>query len=255
MDRKPATSRRRLGAGVGAVEIKVTLPPDQELQGIRALELNEDSAEIRVIYFYDTPKLDLYKAGVALRARLVKGDKDDTTVKVRPVDPAKVGKEWTDMKGFKLEADSVGENLICGASLTSLQGKDEIELVADGKRAIEKLFTPDQERFLAHFYPKPVNFARLKVLGPIRVLRWKTKVDSLDYELTSEEWRLPNGRDLLETSIKVPTKEARPARKAFERCLTGMGLDPRGAQATKTRTALDYFTHPPKGGKRPAARA
>ena len=31
-------------AGVAGVEIKVTLRPDEELRGIRALELNEDSA-------------------------------------------------------------------------------------------------------------------------------------------------------------------------------------------------------------------
>ena len=47
----------------------MTLRPDEELRGIRALELNEDSAEIRVIYFYDTPDLILFNAGVLLRAR------------------------------------------------------------------------------------------------------------------------------------------------------------------------------------------
>ena len=59
-------------AGVAGVEIKVTIRGDQELKGIRVLELNEDSAEVRVIYFYDTPNLDLFNAGVVLRARLVK---------------------------------------------------------------------------------------------------------------------------------------------------------------------------------------
>ncbi|MFO1205090.1 MAG: hypothetical protein U1E63_05080 [Burkholderiales bacterium] len=76
-----------------AVEIKVTIRPDQELRAVRAMELNEDTAAVRIIYFYDTPRLELFNAGVVLRARLVKGDDDDSTVKFRPVEVAKIGKE------------------------------------------------------------------------------------------------------------------------------------------------------------------
>ena len=67
-------------ADMHAVEIKVTIRPDQELRAERTMELNEDTADVRVIYFYDTPHLDLFNAGVALRARLVKGDDNDSTV-------------------------------------------------------------------------------------------------------------------------------------------------------------------------------
>ena len=42
----------------------------------------------RLIYFYDTPDLDLFNAGVVMRARLVKGDADNSTVKFRPVEAA-----------------------------------------------------------------------------------------------------------------------------------------------------------------------
>jgi hypothetical protein len=36
---------------VDACEIKVTLRPDEELKGLRALELDEDTAEVRLLYF------------------------------------------------------------------------------------------------------------------------------------------------------------------------------------------------------------
>ena len=78
-------------AAMDAVEIKLTIRPDQELRG-RALELNEDTADVRLIYFYDTPDLDLFNAGVVLRARLVKDDADDSTVKFRPVEASKISK-------------------------------------------------------------------------------------------------------------------------------------------------------------------
>jgi hypothetical protein len=87
----------------------------------------------------------------------------------------------------------------------------------------------------------PIKFEQLKTLGPIRVLLWKTRHEGFPYELTSEEWRLPDGQDLLEVSIKVKPDESQKAMKAFEKHLRELGLDPHGAQETKTRTALEYF--------------
>jgi hypothetical protein len=233
--------RAHVLSDVDAVEIKVTIRPDQELRAERAMELNEDTAEVRVVYFYDTPKLDLFDAGVALRARLVKGDDDDSTVKFRPVEPAKIAEEWKQLKGFKLEADCVGNRVVRSASLTVLQKRNEIDEVAKGKWPIEKLFSKDQERFLGAFYKSPVDFAKLHVLGPIRVLRWKLKQKDFPYELTLEEWRLPDGEDLVEVSIKTAPQDASQAQKDFDKHLRDLGLDPKGAQETKTRTALEYF--------------
>jgi adenylate cyclase class IV len=228
-------------ADVDAVEIKVTIRPDQELRAERAMELNEDTAEVRIIYYYDTPQLDLFDAGVALRARLVKGDDDDSTVKFRPVEPAKISEEWKQLKGFKLEADCVGDRIVRSASLTVLQKRDEIDEVAKGTWPIEKLFSKDQERFLGEFYRGQLDFAKLRVLGPIRVLRWKLAQKGFPRELTLEEWRLPDGQDLVEVSIKTPPQHAPHAQKDFDKHLRNLGLDPEGAQETKTRTALNYF--------------
>jgi hypothetical protein len=224
-----------------AVEIKVTIRPDQELRAERAMQVDEDTADVRLLYFYDTPNLDLFEAGVAVRARLCKGDADDSTVKFRPVESGSISEEWRRLKGFKMEADWVGDRTVCSASLTCPQKRDEIDEVADGKRAIDKLFSKDQERFLSEFYKRPVDFRTLRVMGPIRVLRWKLKHKNFAHELTVEEWRLPDGDDLVEVSIKVAPDEAYTAREAFDAHLRELKLDPRGAQETKTRTALQYF--------------
>ena len=53
----PKAPKSRALAAMDAVEIKVTIRPDQELRAERAMEVNEDTAEVRVLYFYDT--LDL----------------------------------------------------------------------------------------------------------------------------------------------------------------------------------------------------
>jgi len=236
-----ATATPKTMAAMDAVEIKVTIRPDQELRAERAMELNEDTADVRVIYFYDTPQLDLFDAGVVLRSRLVKGDDDDSTVKFRPVEAAKISKEWKQLKGFKLEADCVGNRVVGSACLTVLQKRDEIDEVAKGKRPIDKLFSKDQERFLSEFYSGAVDFGKLRVLGPIRVLRWKLMHKGFPHELTLEEWRLPDGEDLVEVSIKTEPSAAVQAQKDFDQHLRELGLDPEGAQETKTRTALEYF--------------
>jgi hypothetical protein len=228
-------------AGMDAVEIKCTIRPDQELRAERAMAVDEDTAAVRLVYFYDTPELDLFEAGVVLRARLVKDGADDSTVKFRPVDPAAIPRDWQRWKGFKLEADWVGDHVVCSASLTHPQQRDEIDEVAQGKRAIGKLFSSDQERLLSEFHKAPVGFGKLRVMGPIRVLRWKPKHETFPHELTLEEWRLPSGDDLVEVSIKAPPNEALQAQKEFETHLRELGLDPEGAQDTKTRTALKYF--------------
>jgi hypothetical protein len=135
----------------------------------------------------------------------------------------------------------VGDHIVCSASLSDMQVRDEIDEVAKGKRAIGKLFSRDQERFLSEFNKDTVEFGKLRVMGPIRVLRWKPKHETFPHELTIEEWRLPSGEDLVEVSIKAPPNKALQARKEFDTHLRGLGLDPEGAQDTKTRTALEYF--------------
>lgn len=224
-----------------AVEIKVTIRPDQELRAERALEVDEDTADVRTIYFYETPDLDLFSAGIALRARLIKGDADNSTVKFRSDEIELVPPEWYRSEGFKIEADWVGDRAVYSASLTEDQKSDDIEDVAKGERPIEKIFSRDQERFFTELYKGPVAFGELRVMGPIRVLRWKLKHPNFAHQLTVEEWRLPDGNDLVEVSIKVPPAEAPQARKAFENHLETLGLNPQGAQETKTRTALKYF--------------
>jgi adenylate cyclase class IV len=228
-------------AGTRAVEIKVTIRTDQQLHAVRLFELERGDGEAREVYFFDTPQLDLFRQGVILRARLVKGGKDDSTVKIRPVDPAKIVDDWKKRSGFKLEADAVGEKVVRSASLSAEQKAGEIRDVATGKRDLRKLFSLDQESFLAAYAPMKIDFSKLKPLGPVQVLRWSFDQDDVPYDLTAEEWRLPDGKDLLEVSIKVEREEAAGAREIFETFLRGLGLDTEGAQETKTRVALEYF--------------
>lgn len=229
------------GSAIKAVEIKVTVRPDQELRALRAFKVDEDSAEVRIIYFYDTPRLTLFDGGVVLRSRLVKGDADDTTVKIRPVVPSRIPPSWLRVRGFKLEADRTGRKVIKSASLTERRRRTEIDAVADGKHPVRELFSEKQLGLIKEISKTQVDFDELKPLGPIRVLCWQTEHKGFPHKMTIEEWRLPDGEDLVEVSIKVKPDQDAEARKKFNEHLRELGIDPNGAQQTKTRTALEYF--------------
>lgn len=176
-----------------------------------------------------------------LRARIKHGDTDDSTVKLRPVEPSELEKAWTDMEGFEVEIDVVGEKSICSAKLTVDQDRDEIRDVADGKREIKKLFSSEQEK-LARQHLAALDWNTLTVLGPVHVRKWQVVPKQLDLEVTVEEWVLPDQSDLVELSVKSEPNKAGDAAEAFLNFLNGRGLDTEGEQQTKTKAALGYFT-------------
>lgn len=241
MSKKDQMDTASATQGVSEVEIKFTVRPEQELYAVRQLDLDEDEADARRIFFIDSPALELYDQGLILRARSKEGDDDDSTVKIRPIEPDGIDADWHDLAGFKVQADIVGDKVIRSASLSALQKENEVPEAAEGKRPIARLFSEEQERF-AHTHSKVTpDYSQLRLLGPVDVLRWKIADRRLPYELTVEEWRLPNGADLLEMSIKVAPQDEHAGLARFQAFIHDLKLDPAGAQETKTRVALQYF--------------
>jgi inorganic triphosphatase YgiF len=60
-------------AGAQSVELKLTVPDSAHRSTVAALELDALDAQIRQVFFFDTPDLKLYSAGVLARARRVQG--------------------------------------------------------------------------------------------------------------------------------------------------------------------------------------
>ncbi len=224
--------------GADKVEIKTTIKESDEQRAYEALEIGRRDAVRREIYFFDTPELTLSTAGVVLRARAIEDDDHDSVVKIRPVDPAEVGLKWQEEDGFKIEADVVGEKIVTSASLKRKQKKDAIEKVVEGKDPISELFSKKQRKLIAEFYDGPVELDDLTVLGPVKTLRADIERSGLAYELTAEYWTLPDDSHVLEVSIKCPIEEGVVAGQVFDAFLGAHGLDPHGAQATKTALAL-----------------
>ena len=84
---------------VDSVEMKLTVPVDSHPATIRGLPIDPVEAELRQIFFFDTPDLTLNKHGLIVRARRTpKGD--DSVVKLRPVVPSELSADLRSHKGF-----------------------------------------------------------------------------------------------------------------------------------------------------------
>ena len=80
--------------------------------------------------------------------------------------------------------------------------------------------------------------------------KWKAEPNHGPGPLSIEEWTLPDGRQMLEVSIRAAKPQSKEAAKALASYLDSHGIRPTSTQETKTRAALDYFAqHPRRPGK------
>ena len=243
MERGAATRDRyaKAVAGAEAIEIKATIPDHQIRFALARFGLTRNNDQERLIYFFDTPGLDLLAAGIITRARRVIGDEHDSTVKFRPVDPAKVGKQWRKYRDFKIEADASEKGLVKSASFSMPVASGLIKRVAVGKRGIAEIFTDEQEAFLATMARRKIDFKTLAVLGPISAQRWRVEDPSCPWPITAELWKREDGDLLMEVSIKAPILQAAVAVGGFMALLAEVGAEHDKDEQAKTRWALDFY--------------
>ena len=226
--------------GVDAIEIKVTVPDAQIEEALGRFGLTVDNDEERYIYFFDTPGLDLFRAGIIARARRIVGDQHDSTVKFRPVVPAEVSAAWRATEGFKLEADASETSVTKSASLTRPVAKGLIKKVVAGEEGIEALFDAEQEGFLKEVGNQHIDWGSLRVLGPLMAHRWKFEDDACPWPVTAELWKREDGARLMELSVKAPVAQAAVAIGGFMALLAEVGAERDQDEQTKTRWALEY---------------
>src|SRR6188472_2974716 len=73
--------------GADTVELKLTVPDAAQRSAVQGLGLDPLDAQIRQVFFFETPDLALDKAGLVVRARRTQRKGDDSVVKLRPVVP------------------------------------------------------------------------------------------------------------------------------------------------------------------------
>jgi hypothetical protein len=225
-----------------SVELKLTVADSDQHSTVAALGMDPLEAEIRQVFFFDTPELTLNAHGLVVRARRVQRKAADSVVKLRPVVPQELPKKVRRSRNLVVEVDAMPGGYVCSASLKgSLENSDVLE-VAAGERPVRTLFSKAQREFFAAHAPDGAELDELTLLGPIVVLKLKFKPADYDQKLVAELWSYPDNSRILELSTKcVPTETFGVAleAKAF---LRSRGVDLSGDQQTKTKTALEYFS-------------
>src|SRR4029453_16642805 len=88
-----------------SVELKLTVPEHDQRSAVVALGMDPLDAQIRQVFFFDTPELALDELGVVVRGRRIQGKGDDSVVKLRPVVPSELPDGWGAGTGFRGEVE------------------------------------------------------------------------------------------------------------------------------------------------------
>jgi hypothetical protein len=234
--------------GADSVELKLTVPEADQRSTVRALGLDPLQAQIRQVFFLDTPDLALDQKGLVVRARRSQKKGDDSVVKLRPVVPAELPRSIRRAPDFGVEVDaSPGGLFVCSGSMKGTPTTGHVHQAATGNKALRKLFSKDQQALFAAHAPDGIGLDDLSILGPIFVLKLKYAPEGFDRRMVAEMWLYPDGSRILELSTKCAPGEAFQVAAEARAFLTSKGVDLESEQHTKTRTALEFFSKNSEG--------
>jgi hypothetical protein len=227
--------------GADSVELKLTVPEESQRSTVAALGMDPLQAQIRQVFFFDTPDLALNAAGVVARVRRIQGRDGDSVVKLRPVVPDEIPADVRRLPAFGVEVDAMPGGYVCSASLKGKVRADAALRSVSGEKRLSKLFSAEQRTFFGVHAPSGLGIDDLSVLGPIFVLKLKLPPATFSRRIVAEMWLYPGGARILELSTKASSEDALMVAVELRRVLEDKGIDTSGEQQTKTKHALDFF--------------
>jgi hypothetical protein len=171
-----------------SVELKLTVPEEARRSTIQALEMDPMEAQIRQVFFFDTPDLALNQVGVVVRGRRVQGRGDDSVVKLRPVVPSHLPPKLREAEDVVVEVDAMPGGYVCSASYKAAHGPDVVKAVSRRELPIRKLFNKRQRKFYETYAPEGLALDDLSILGPLFVLKLKLRPKELPRKMVAELW-------------------------------------------------------------------
>jgi hypothetical protein len=227
--------------GADSVELKLTVPEPHQRSTVTALELDPLEAQIRQVFFFDTPELTLQEQGLVVRARRIQGKGGDSIVKLRPVVPNELPEELRRSGAFRVEVDALPGGFVCSGTLKGAPPSADVLRAVRGELPLRKLFSKEQRQLYEKHAPDGIALDDLVVLGPIFVLKLRLFPPELGRRLVAEMWFYPDGSRILELSTRCETTEMFQVAVETRAFLVARGVDLSGEQETKTRKALEFF--------------
>ena len=206
----------RLAREADSIELKLTVPEQEYRSTAAALGVDPLEAQIRQVFFFDTPDLRLNEAGVVARARRIQGRESDSTVKLRPVVPDQLPRRRArvrelrrrsrrDARGLRvLRVDEGQAGADCGAG------------VGVGRQAVAPPLLQGATGILRR--PRTRRPQPRRPLGTRSDLRPQTEDEArpLSRRLVAEMWIYPDGRgsSSCRRSVCPEKRSTSPTRRA-----------------------------------------
>lgn len=227
--------------GADSVELKLTVAMKDRAPAAKALGVDPLDAQIRQVYFFDTPDLLLNGRGLVVRARRVQRKGDDSVVKLRPVVPSELPKDLRASPSFGVEVDAMPGGFVCSASMKRTLGPTDVRRAVFGERPVRKLFSKEQRSLYKAHAPEGLAIDDLAILGPVFVLKLRFVPEDYGRKLVAEVWMYPDNSMLLELSTKCRPDEAFEVAAETRAFLARYNIEPSAEQETKTKKALEFF--------------
>jgi len=149
--------------GANSAELKLTVPDEAHRSTLVSLGVDPLGAQIRQVFFFDTPDLALNEAGVVARARRIQGRNGDSVVKLRPVVPSELPDGVRRSPAFSVEVDAMPGGYVCSASMKGTVPAAAVLPSVSGQKRLSKLFSTEQRAFYEEHAP-----AGLAIRSPAR---------------------------------------------------------------------------------------
>jgi hypothetical protein len=227
--------------GSDSIELKATVPDTGHRATLAALDVDPLDAQIRQVFFFDTPDLALNHAGVVVGARRIQGRDHDSVVKLRPVVPSELSPELRASPNLGVEVDVIPGAYVCSASFKRALDPTVVREAVQGARPLRKLFNKEQRSFFAANAPDGLTIDDLSILGPIFVLKLKLVPKTFSRKLVVEMWLYPDGSRILELSTKCAPGEGIDVATEVRDFLERKGIVLSAEQQTKTKSALEFY--------------
>ena len=191
-----------------SVELKLTVPATDQRKAVAALELDPLEAQIRQVFFFDTPELALNAAGVVVRARRIQGKGGDYGRQAAPGRSRRAAGEPAQVAQPRRRGRRDARRLRVLGHAEGQDRRPRREESRCGRLPIRKLFSKEQRAFFADNAVAGAELDELAVLGPIFVLKLNFRPAELGRRIVAELWLYPDGSRILELSTKCTAADA-----------------------------------------------
>ena len=227
--------------GADSIELKLTLPEHSYRSTTTALGVDPLDAQIRQVFFFDTP--DLVSTSRCRRQGATRaGSRRRLGGQAAPGRPRRVAGPVAQAARVRRRGRRAPRRVrVLGVA----QGTPTADVGSHdrgGQTTAAQGVLQGPTVVLRRTRAGPVDFDELAVLGPIFVLKLELAPRTFGRRIVGEMWLYPDGSRLVELSTKCLPGEGLDVAEQLLGFLASKDISTEGEQQTKTKIALEFFS-------------